>query len=144
LHCEGALVIARWLEKHPAVEHVYYPGLDSFQQKALADRQQSAPGGMLAFELKAGYDTTIQALNSVQLCSRAESLGGLETLITHPASTTHADLDPELRRKLGITDGLVRLSVGLEAPEDIFADLEQAFTAAGCGAATEGISHEVR
>jgi cystathionine beta-lyase/cystathionine gamma-synthase len=144
LHCEGASVIARWLETHPAVEHVYYPGLDSFPQKALADRQQSAPGGMIAFELKAGYDTTIQALNNVQLCSRAESLGGLETLITHPASTTHADLDPDLRRRLGIADGLVRLSVGLEAPEDIITDLEQAFAAAGCNSATGEVSHEIR
>jgi cystathionine beta-lyase/cystathionine gamma-synthase len=133
LHCEGAAAIARWLENHPAVGHVYYPGLDSFPQRALAEKQQSAPGGMIAFELKAGVDATIQALNSVKLCSRAESLGGLETLITHPSSTTHADLDPELRRKLGISDGLVRLSVGLEAQEDIIADLEQAFTAAGNG-----------
>ena len=92
LHCEGAAVVARWLESHPAVEHVYYPGLDSFPQKALAERQQRAGGGMIAFELKAGYDATVKALNSIKLCSRAESLGGLETLITHPSSTTHADV----------------------------------------------------
>ncbi len=130
LHCEGALVIARWLEHHPAVERVFYPGLDSFPQKALAEKQQRSPGGMIAFELKAGVEATIRALNSVKLCSRAESLGGLETLITHPSSTTHADLAPELRHSLGISDGLVRLSVGLEAPEDIVADLEQAFASA--------------
>lgn len=144
LHCEGAAIIARWLEDHPAVERVYYPGLDSFPQKALAEKQQLAAGGMLAFELKAGAEATIRALNSVKLCSRAESLGGLETLITHPSSTTHADLEPELRRGLGITDRLVRLSVGLEAPEDIIADLEQAIAAAGCDGAVEGDAHEIR
>jgi cystathionine beta-lyase/cystathionine gamma-synthase len=132
LHCEGATIIAHWLERHPAVEHVYYPGLDSFPQKALAEKQQRAFGGMISFELKSGYEAAVKALNSVQLCSRAESLGSLETLITHPSSTTHSDVEPELRRRLGITDGLVRLSVGLEAPEDIIADLEQAFAAAGC------------
>ncbi|MGA2807027.1 MAG: aminotransferase class I/II-fold pyridoxal phosphate-dependent enzyme [Terracidiphilus sp.] len=144
LHCEGALLIAQWLEMHPAVERVYFPGLESFPQKALAEKQQRAPGAMIAFELKAGVDAAIRALNSVQLCSRAESLGGLETLITHPSSTTHADLDPELRRRLGISDGLIRLSVGLEAPQDIIADLEQAFAAAACVGATEEVSHEIR
>jgi cystathionine beta-lyase/cystathionine gamma-synthase len=143
LHCEGASVIAQWLEKHPAVVHVYYPGLDSFPQKALAEKQQRAPGGMISFELKAGYDATIKALNSVQLCSRAESLGCLETLITHPSSTTHMDVEPELRRRLGITDSLVRLSVGLEAPEDIIADLEQAFAAAASIQETKEDSHEI-
>lgn len=132
LHCDGAAAVARWLENHPAVEHVYYPGLDSFPQKGLAQKQQGAPGAMIAFELKAGAEAAIRALNSVRLCSRAESLGGLETLITHPSSTTHADLDPELRRRLGISDGLIRLSVGLEAAEDIIADLEHAFAAALC------------
>jgi cystathionine beta-lyase/cystathionine gamma-synthase len=144
LHCEGAAVVARWLERHPAVKHVYYPGLDSFPQKALAEKQQCAGGGMVAFELKAGYDATVKALNSVKLCSRAESLGGLETLITHPASTTHADVDPALRCRLGITDSLVRLSVGLEAPEDIIADLEQAFATAGCGVSTKEKCYEIR
>jgi cystathionine beta-lyase/cystathionine gamma-synthase len=98
---------------------------------------------MIAFELKTGYDATVKALNSVQLCSRAESLGGLETLITHPSSTTHADVDPELRCRLGITDSLIRLSVGLEAPEDIIADLEQAFAATGCSALTEEACYEI-
>ena len=144
LHCEGATIIARWLENHPAVEYVYYPGLDSFPQKTLAEQQQRAPGAMIAFELKAGVEATIRALNSVQLCSRAESLGGLETLITHPSSTTHADLDPELRRGLGIADGLVRLSVGLEAPEDIIADLERAFAVASSSADTEEVTDEIR
>jgi cystathionine beta-lyase/cystathionine gamma-synthase len=144
LHCENAQLIANWLEAHPAVATVHYPGQDSCPQKSLAERQQSSPGGMIAFELKAGFDVTVRALNSVKLCSRAESLGGLETLITHPASATHADVDPELRRRLGISDGLVRLSVGLEAPEDIIADLDQAFAAAGCCPETQEVTHEVR
>lgn len=144
LHCDNAQLIASWLESHPAIAKVYYPGLDSCPQKSLAERQQSAAGGMIAFELKAGFDATIRALNNVKLCSRAESLGGLETLITHPSSTTHADVDPELRRRLGISDGLVRLSVGLEAPEDIIADLEQAFTTAACCVETQEVTNEVR
>jgi cystathionine beta-lyase/cystathionine gamma-synthase len=143
LHCEGALEIARWLEHHPAVERVFYPGLDSFPQRSLAEKQQSSPGGMIAFELRAGFDATIRALNSVKLCSRAESLGGLETLITHPSSTTHADLAPEHRHSLGISDGLVRLSVGLEAPEDIIADLEQAFGASEEDSVETEVSSEI-
>ena len=144
LHCQNAQIIAEWLEGHTAVSRVYFPGLDSCSQKALADRQQGAPGGMIAFELRAGYDATIRALNAVKLCLRAESLGGLETLITHPSSTTHADVGPELRRQMGISDGLVRLSVGLEAPEDIIADLQQAFEAAGCCPESEEDRDEVR
>ena len=143
LHCEGAAIVAQWLENHPAVERVYYPGLDSFPQKELVRKQQRAPGAMIALKFKAGAETAIRALNSVQLCSRAESLGGLETLITHPASTTHADLDPQLRCRLGITDSLVRLSVGLEAPEDIIADLEQAFATATSTCATKEVSYEI-
>jgi cystathionine beta-lyase/cystathionine gamma-synthase len=143
IHCENAQLIAEWLESHPAVERVYYPGLTSCPQRSLAEKQQSGAGGMIAFELKAGYDATVGVLNSVKLCSRAESLGGLETLITHPPSTTHADLDPALRRRLGISDGLIRLSVGLEAPEDIIADLAQAFEVAGCCTETE-VRNEVR
>ncbi len=144
LQCEGASAIARWLEAHASVERVFYPGLKSFPQKSLATTQQSSPGAMIAFELNGGVDTTIRALNKVRLCSRAESLGGLETLITHPSSTTHADLDAELRRSLGISDRLVRLSVGLEAPEDIIADLAQAFEAANFEQVSEEVSNEIR
>jgi cystathionine beta-lyase/cystathionine gamma-synthase len=132
LHCENAQIVAEWLEAHPAVGRIYYPGLPSFPQHELALRQQRAAGGMISFELDAPFTTAIDLLNSVQLCSRAESLGGLETLVTHPASTTHADVSPELRKRLGISDGLIRISVGLESPADIIADLEQAFAAAGC------------
>jgi cystathionine gamma-lyase len=133
----GASLIARWLEAHPAVKRVYYPGLDSFPQKALTEKQQRAPDAMISFKIKAGAEVSIQALNHVKLCSCAESLGGLKTFITHPSSTTHADLDPEYRRRLSISDGLIRLSVGPESPEDIIADLEQAFAATGCVCATE-------
>ncbi len=144
LHCENAQVIAEWLDAHPLVSRVYYPGLPSFPQYELALRQQRAPGGMISFELDAPFTTAIDVLNSVQLCSRAESLGGLETLITHPASTTHADVGPELRNHLGISDGLIRLSVGLESPADIIADLEQAFAAASCSSYAKEVAHEVR
>jgi cystathionine beta-lyase/cystathionine gamma-synthase len=129
-HSENALVVAQWLESHPAVAHVYYPGLASFPQRELAERQHVSHGGMLAFEIKAGADAAITLMNSVKLCSLAENLGAVETLITHPVSMTHSDVPVEKRREIGITDGLIRLSVGLEAPEDIIADLEQALAVA--------------
>jgi len=144
LHCEHAQIIAEWLEAQPCVARVYYPGLKSFPQHELALRQQRAPGGMISFELDAPYATAIAAINAMQLCTRAESLGGLETLITHPATTTHADLGPELRQHLGISEGLIRLSVGLESPADIIADLEQAFAAAGCSKPATEAAHEIR
>jgi cystathionine gamma-lyase len=130
LHCQNAAMVAQWLERHPAVERVYYPGLASFPQRPLAERQHAAHGGMLAFEIKAGSEAAITLMNSVNLCSLAENLGAVETLITHPVSMTHADVPIETRQEIGITDGLIRLSVGLEAPEDIIADLEQALAAA--------------
>jgi cystathionine beta-lyase/cystathionine gamma-synthase len=129
-HSENATVVAQWLESHPAVAHVYYPGLASFPQRELAERQHVLHGGMLAFEIKAGADAAITLMNSVKLCSLAENLGAVETLITHPVSMTHADVPVAKRREIGITDGLIRLSVGLEAPEDIIADLEQALAIA--------------
>ena len=129
-HSENALAVARWLEQHPSVERVYYPGLESFPQKELADRQQALPGGMLSFEVRGGTEAGTAVMNSVKLCSLAENLGAVETLITHPASMTHADVPPETRAAIGISDGLVRLSVGLESPRDLIADLEQAFRAA--------------
>jgi cystathionine beta-lyase/cystathionine gamma-synthase len=144
LHCEGALRIAQWLEAHPAVKHVFYPGLDSFPQKALAGKQQRDGGGIIAFELKAGAEAAKLTLNHLQLCSRAESLGGLETLVTHPSTTTHADVDSDVRQSLGITDGLIRISVGLEDPEDLIADFDQAIAAALTFEQTEGNSNEIR
>ena len=109
---DGALaerfrLIRKWLDAHPAVARVCYPGLKSFPQQGLALRQQRAAGGMLSFELDATNEIAVQVINSVQLCSRAESLGGVETLITHPASTTHADLGHDLRAHLGISEGLI-------------------------------------
>ena len=96
LHCDNAQLIAEWLESTSGVATGFtFPGLDSCPQKSLADTATERCGGMIAFELKAGFDATIRALNNVKLCSRAESLGGLETLITHPSSTTHADVEPE-------------------------------------------------
>jgi cystathionine beta-lyase/cystathionine gamma-synthase len=145
VHSESALAIAKWLEAHPAIDRVYYPGLDSFPQKALAEQQQSAFGGMLSFELKAGPSEALRVMNALQLCIRAESLGGVETLVTHPATATHADIPAERRQELGITDGLIRLSVGLEAAEDIVADLQQALAVVfGAGAEGENGSNEIR
>lgn len=130
LHSENALAVATWLEAHPAVERVLYPGLASFPQHELALRQHEAHGGILSFEIKAGAEAAITLMNSVKLCSLAENLGAVETLITHPVSMTHADVPVAQRERVGITDGLVRLSVGLESPEDIIADLDQALAAA--------------
>jgi cystathionine beta-lyase/cystathionine gamma-synthase len=130
IHSDNALTVARWLEKHPAVNYVIYPGLDSFPQRELAGRQQLVNGGMISFELKGGTEVGIAVMNSVKLCSLAENLGAAETLITHPVSMTHADVPVADREAAGITEGLVRLSVGLEDPEDIIADLEGAFAIA--------------
>ncbi len=108
---------------------VHFPGLASFPQFALAQEQQALPGGIIAFELKDGADAGIQLMNTVKLCILAENLGATETLITHPVSMTHSDVPREIRERTGITDGLVRLSVGLENSADIIADLEKALTA---------------
>ena len=130
IHSDNALTVARWLEKHPAVNYVIYPGLESFPQRELATRQQKVYGGMISFELKGGTEVGITVMNSVKLCSLAENLGAAETLITHPVSMTHADVPVADREAAGITEGLVRLSVGLEDPEDIIADLDRAFATA--------------
>ncbi len=130
LHSENALVVARWLERHPAVRYVIYPGLESFSQRELAARQQLAPGGLISFEVKGGAEASIELMNSVKLCSLAENLGAVETLITHPVTMTHADVPAADREAAGITEGLVRLSVGLEDVSDITADLDQALAAA--------------
>lgn len=126
LHSEGALRVARWLETHPRVERVRYPWLESFPGHATARRQQRAGGGIVAFEVAGGLDASVAVMNSVKLCSLAESLGAVETLITHPASTTHSALTAEERAAAGIPEGLIRLSVGLEDPEDLCADLARA------------------
>jgi len=127
MHCAHAGVIAKWLEDNPRVAKVYYPGLDSFPQKALAEQQQKAFGGMLAFELNASTEESLRFMEALKLCTCAESLGSVETLITNPATASHCDLPLEDREVLGISDRLIRLSVGLEAPQDLIADFEQAF-----------------
>jgi cystathionine beta-lyase/cystathionine gamma-synthase len=125
-HSENALRIARFLETRPQVTKLLYPGLESFPQFELARKQQTSGGALIAFEIEGGVDAGIRLMNSVKLCALAENLGAAETLITHPASMTHADVPPAQREAAGITDGLVRLSVGLEDPLDIIRDLSQA------------------
>jgi cystathionine beta-lyase/cystathionine gamma-synthase len=125
-HSANALRVARFLEARQEVEWIAYPGLESFPQYELAKRQQHAGGALIAFEVKGGVEAGIRLMNSVKLCSLAENLGSAETLITHPVSMTHGDVPPEQRASAGITDGLVRLSVGLENPDDLIADLDQA------------------
>ena len=129
-HSENAQVIAEWLEKHPAVERVWFPGLASFPQAALAKRQHRYHAGIIAFEVKGGTDAGVRVLNSVKLISLAESLGAVESLITHPVTMTHGSVPREERLAIGITDGLIRLSVGLEEPCDLIADLDQALAVA--------------
>jgi len=129
-HSENALRVARFLERHPLVTRLSYPGLESFPQFALARKQQSSGGALISFEISGGVAAGIRLMNSVRLCALAENLGSAETLITHPASMTHADVPIAQRQAAGITDGLVRLSVGLEDPADLIRDLSQAFAAA--------------
>lgn len=128
LHSDHAAQVAAWLENHPRVAKVYYPGSPSFPQRALAVRQQKAPGGMLAFELDAGTEGSLRFINALKICTCAESLGSVETLVTNPATASHCDLPLPKRNRLGITDRLIRMSVGLESPIDIIADLDQAIT----------------
>ncbi|MCA9310285.1 MAG: PLP-dependent transferase [Phycisphaerales bacterium] len=129
-HSSNALALATWLESHEAVRHVRYPWLPSHPQYRLARRQQQGGGGLLAFEVVGGTPAGVATLNALRLCTLAENLGSVETLVTHPATMTHADVPREQRERIGISDGLIRLSVGLEDPEDIIADLEQALEAA--------------
>jgi len=124
-HDKNGRAVANFLAEHPNVQKVYYPGLVSHPQHELAKRQQSGFGGMVAFET-GSLDNARKVLESVRLCTLAESLGGVESLISHPATMTHASVPTEKRDKLGITDGLVRVSVGIEDVEDIISDLDQA------------------
>ncbi len=126
-HCSNALAVAQFLEKHPAVERVNYPGLLSHPDHALASRQmRGGYGGMLSFELRGGLDAGIACMNRIRFCSLAPTLGDVDTLILHPASSSHLAVPKEIRLQNGITDGLVRVSVGIENVSDIVADLEQA------------------
>lgn len=125
-HCQNAQGVAQYLERHSKVKTVHYPGLESSPWHAIAKRQMHAYGGMLSFELKGGYRAGKELLNRVRLATLAVSLGNVDTLIQHPASMTHFSVPPEERLRTGLTEGLVRLSVGIENLEDILADLEQA------------------
>ena len=124
-HDKSGRAVAAFLEEHPKVRKVYYPGSASHPQHALARRQQHGFGGMVAFDV-GSLEAARKVLESVKLCTLAESLGGVETLISHPATMTHASVDEAKRGRLGITDGLVRISVGIEDTDDIIADLDQA------------------
>lgn len=128
-HSESAMTLSKWLETHPEVKRVYYPGLSSHPNHELAARQMKGYSGIIAFELKKGLEAGKTVMNSVRLCSLAVSLGDCETLIQHPASMTHSTYSLDELKKAGIAHGLIRLSVGLEDPEDIQYDLEQAFQA---------------
>ena len=125
-HCASAQIVATHLEAHQAVKTVFFPGLESFAQHDLATRQMSKPGAMIAFEIEGGMAGGIGFMNNLKMIQRAVSLGDAETLIQHPASMTHSTYTPEERAVHGISDGLIRLSVGLEEVEDIIADLDQA------------------
>jgi cystathionine gamma-lyase len=129
-HEESAMAVAEFLERHNKIDRVLYPGLASHPQHAIAKAQMSGFSGMIAFELTGGTEAGKRLMNNVQLCGLAESLGSVETMITHPASMTHVDVPVEDRRKRGLTDGLVRLSVGIEDVDDIIGDLESALETA--------------
>ncbi|MBL0222944.1 MAG: PLP-dependent transferase [Xanthomonadales bacterium] len=127
-HCESALILAQWLDKHPAVDRVIYPGLKSHPQHALAKRQMDGFGGIISIEVKGGLRKARRMLERCHLFALAESLGGVESLIEHPAIMTHASVPPANRKKLGISDGLVRLSVGVEDVVDLQTELETALS----------------
>lgn len=125
-HCEGAMELARWLEKHQAVEKVIYPGLKSHPQHALAKRQMDGFGGIISVEVKGGLKKARRILERCELFALAESLGGVESLIEHPGIMTHASVPAANRKRLGISDGLIRLSVGIENISDLRAELQDA------------------
>jgi cystathionine gamma-lyase len=127
-HCEGALAIAQWLDRHPAVERVIYPGLKSHSQHTLAKRQMDGFGGIISVEIKGGLRKARRMLERCKLFALAESLGGVESLIEHPAIMTHASVPATNRKRLGISDGLIRLSVGVEDVADLKDELETALS----------------
>ena len=125
-HCANAMQIAIFLEKHEAIEKIYYPGLESHPQHVIAAQQMSSFGGMISVVLKGGLESAISFLERTKLFTLAESLGGVESLIEHPAIMTHASIPKSIRDEIGIVDGLVRLSVGIETLEDLISDLDTA------------------
>lgn len=129
-HVENAVRAAEHLQGHPAVQQVYYPGLPDAQGYGINQKQAKNGGAMVSFALKEGYDIAT-FFASLKLIALAESLGGVESLVCHPASMTHASIPYETRQKVGITDGLIRLSIGIEHIEDLLADLDQAIAKSG-------------
>jgi methionine-gamma-lyase len=125
-HCENAMKVAKFLEQHPAVSKVNYAGLPSHPDYTIAQKQMKYAGGMLSFELKKGMQGGINFMNKLKMCVRAVSLGTVDTLLSHPASMTHYGVPKEQREKYGISDGMIRMNVGIESSEDIIADLDQA------------------
>ncbi|MGF1670283.1 MAG: trans-sulfuration enzyme family protein, partial [Balneolaceae bacterium] len=125
-HCDNAEALARWLQDHARVNWVKYPFLESHPQYELAKKQMKRGGGVVSFEIKGGYDKAKNFLDKLEMLSRSANLGDTRTIATHPASTTHSKLTDEERAKVGITPGMVRIAVGLEAVEDIVGDVEQA------------------
>ena len=128
-HCENAMALATWLESHPNVEKVIYPGLKSHPHHALATKQMAGYGGMISILVRGGFDAARRMMERCKLFALAESLGGVESLVNHPAIMTHASVPPENRARLGIADNLVRLSVGVEDVEDLRAELDHALRA---------------
>jgi methionine-gamma-lyase len=127
-HCDNALQIARFLEKHPRVSRVYYPYLESHSDYSLAKQQMCAGGGMMSFELTGGFQAGVALIEHVRVSTLAVSLGNVDSLISHPASMTHSNVAPQVRQQMGIPDGLVRYSIGIENCADLIADLEQALS----------------
>jgi methionine-gamma-lyase len=127
-HCENALAVARYLESHPSVERVYYPHLESHADFSLATRQMLYGGGMMAFELKGGFHAGVSLMEHLRVSTLAVSLGNVDSLISHPASMTHSNVPAHYRQEMGIRDGLVRYSIGIENVEDLISDLEQALS----------------
>ena len=125
-HCENAGELAAWLDTHPAIEKVIYPGLAAHPQHALAKRQMDGYGGMISILLKGGLDAARRFMERTELFTCAESLGGVESLVNHPAIMTHASIPPDRRAALGVTDNLVRLSVGVEDVADLRDDIDAA------------------
>ena len=125
-HCANAMAVAKYLEAHPKISKVIYPGLESHPQHELAKKQMKDFGGMVCCELPGGIEPATTLVNNLNIFALAESLGGVESLIELPAPMTHASIPPEQRRAIGIEDGLVRLSIGIESAADLIADIEQA------------------
>jgi cystathionine beta-lyase len=126
-HCENGSAVAHFLDAHPAVDQVFWPGLEGHNGHEVAKRQMKKFGGMVSFTIKdEGFEKTAEVVSALKVITLAESLGGVESLACHPASMTHASIPKEEREKVGVTDNLIRLSVGIEHVDDLLADLEQA------------------